>query len=81
MTRAAMAGVGTHVLRDQRVELAMALAHEAMAGVGTHVLRDLLGYKTTAMGDRYVRAVGNPMRDAREHIGAAMAAMMHLRKA
>ena len=48
----------------------------AMAGVGTHVLRDLLGYKTTAMSDRYVRAVGNPVRDAREHIGAAMAAMM-----
>ena len=48
----------------------------AAAGVGTHVLRDLLGHKTTAMADRYVRAVGNPVRDAREHVGAAMAAMM-----
>lgn len=48
----------------------------AAAGVGTHVLRDLLGHKTTAMADRYVRAVGNPVRDAREQVGSAMAAMM-----
>ncbi len=48
----------------------------AAAGVGTHVLRDLLGHKTTAMADRYVRAVGNPVRDAREQVGATMAAMM-----
>ena len=48
----------------------------AAAGVGTHVLRDLLGHKTTTMADRYVRAVGNPVREAREQVGAAMAAMM-----
>ena len=48
----------------------------AAAGVSTHVLRDLLGHKTTAMADRYVRAVGNPVRDAREQVGAAIAAMM-----
>ena len=48
----------------------------AAAGVGTHVLRDLLGHKMTAMADRYVRAVGNPVREAREQVGAAMAAMM-----
>ena len=48
----------------------------AAAGVGTHVLRDLLGHKTTAMADRYIRAIGNPVRDAREQVGAAMAAMM-----
>ena len=52
------------------------MTRAAMAGVGTHVLRDLLGQKTTAMAHRYVRAVGNPVRDAREHAGAAMAAMM-----
>ncbi|MDD9980936.1 MAG: site-specific integrase [Gammaproteobacteria bacterium] len=52
------------------------MTRAAMAGVGTHVLRDLLGHKTTAMADRYVRAVGNPVRDAREHVGEAMAAMM-----
>ena len=48
----------------------------ASAGVGTHVLRDLLGHRTTAMADRYVREVGNPVKDAREQVGAAMAAWM-----
>ena len=52
------------------------MTRAAMAGVGTHVLRDLLGHKTTAMADRYVRAVGNPVRDARERVGAEMATMM-----
>ena len=48
----------------------------AAAGIGTHVLRDLLGHKTTAMADRYIRHVGNPVREAREQVGAAMASMM-----
>ena len=48
----------------------------AAAGVGTQVLRDLLGHRTTVMADRYIRAVGNPVRDAWEQVGAAMAAMM-----
>ena len=52
------------------------MTNAAAAGVGTHVLRDLLGHRTTAMADRYIRAVGNPVRDAREQVGAAMAAMM-----
>ena len=52
------------------------MTNAAAAGIGTHVLRDLLGHKTTAMADRYIRAVGNPVRDAREQVGAAMAAMM-----
>ena len=52
------------------------ITQAAMAGVGTHVLRDLLGHKTSAMADRYVRAVGNPVREAREAIGARVAAMM-----
>ena len=52
------------------------MTRAAMAGVGTHVLRDLLGHRTTAMADRYIRSVGNPVRDAREQVGAAMAAMM-----
>ena len=52
------------------------MTNAAGAGVGTHVLRDLLGHKTTAMADRYVRAVGNPVRDARERIGAEIAAIM-----
>ena len=48
----------------------------AAAGVGTHGLRDLLGHRTSQMADRYVRAVGDPVRDAGEQVGAAMAAMM-----
>ena len=52
------------------------MTHAAAAGVGTHVLRDLLGHKTSQMADRYIRFVGNPVREAREQIGAAMAAMM-----
>ena len=52
------------------------MTNAAAAGVGTHVLRDLLGHRSTAMADRYIRAVGNPVRDAREQVGAAMAAMM-----
>jgi len=52
------------------------MTRAAAAGVGTHVLRDLLGHKTTTMADRYVRAVGNPVRDARHRIGAEMAAIM-----
>ena len=67
---AGLADVRLHDLRRT------VMTRAAMAGVGTHVLRDLLGHKTTAMADRYVRAVGNPVRDAREQVGAAMAAMM-----
>ena len=48
----------------------------AAAGIGVYVLRDLLGHKTTAMADRYVRAVGDPVREAREQVGGAIAAMM-----
>ena len=36
------------------------MTRAAMAGVGTHVLRDLLGHKTTAMADRYIRFVRQP---------------------
>ena len=68
--RAGLANVRLHDLRRSVMTAA------AGAGVGTHVLRDLLGHKTTAMADRYIRAVGNPVRDAREQVGAAMAAMM-----
>ena len=67
---AGLADVRLHDLRRT------VMTNAAAAGVGTHVLRDLLGHKTTAMADRYVRAVGNPVRDAREQVGAAMAAMM-----
>ena len=52
------------------------MTNAAVAGIGTHVLRDLLGHKTTAMADRYIRRLGEPVRDARERVAAHMAAMM-----
>lgn len=70
---AKQAGVPDVRLHDLRRTV---MTQAAMAGVGVHVLRDLLGHRTTAMADRYVRAVGNPVREARESVGAAMAAMM-----
>ena len=70
---AAAAGLDDVRLHDLRRTV---MTTAAAAGVGTHVLRDLLGHKTTVMADRYVRAIGNPVRDAREQVGAAMAAMM-----
>ena len=69
-TAAGLSNVRLHDLRRT------VMTSAAAAGVGTHVLRDLLGHKTTAMADRYIRAVGNPVRDAREQVGAAMAAAM-----
>ena len=67
------AGLAEARLHDLRRTV---MTQAAVAGVGTHVLRDLLGHKTTAMADRYVRAVGSPVRDAREAVGNTMAAMM-----
>ena len=69
----AAAGIKDVRLHDLRRTV---MTQAAASGVGTHVLRDLLGHKTTAMADRYIRAVGNPVREAREKVGAAMAAMM-----
>ena len=70
---ARLAGLTEVRLHDLRRTV---MTNAAAAGVGTHVLRDLLGHKTTAMADRYVRAVGLPVADARRAIGAAMAAAM-----
>jgi len=72
---AGLADVRLHDLRRTVMTAA------AAAGVGTHVLRDLLGHKSTAMADRYVRAVGTPVRDAREQVGSAIAGMMSGRSA
>ena len=48
----------------------------ARAGLGSHVLRDLLGHKTTAMADRYIRHVGAAVHEAQERIGAAIDAQL-----
>ena len=70
---ARLAGLEDVRLHDLRRTV---MTNAAAAGVGAHVLRDLLGHKTTAMADRYVRAIGSPVADARRAIGAAMAAAM-----
>ena len=48
----------------------------ARSGAGSHVIRDLLGHRTTAMADRYIRFVGEPVRQAREKIGGEIASLM-----
>ena len=65
-------------LRDVRLHdlRRTVMTRAAAAGVGTHVLRDLLGHKTTAMADRYIRSVGSPVQEARELVGAEIAAAM-----
>ena len=70
---AAAAGLADVRLHDLRRTV---MTRAAAAGVSTHVLRDLLGHKTTAMADRYIRAVGDPVRAAREQVGAEIAALM-----
>ena len=67
------AGVPDVRLHDLRRTV---MTRAAMAGVGVHVLRDLLGHRTTAIADRYIRAVGNPVREARESVGGEIAAIM-----
>ena len=56
------------------------MTNAAAAGATAHILRDLLGHKTTAMADRYIRSVGDPVRQAREAVAGQMAAMMEGRE-
>ena len=70
VTEAGIEDVRLHDLRRT------VMTQAAAAGVGSHVLRDLLGHKTTAMADRYIRAVGEPVREAREAVADKIAAMM-----
>ena len=70
---AARAGLRDARLHDLRRGVA---TRAAAAGVGVHVLRDLLGHRTATMADRYVRAVGSPVAEARKAIGAELAAIM-----
>ncbi len=70
---AADAGLSDVRLHDLRRTV---MTSAARAGLGAHVLRDLLGHKTTAMADRYIRHAGQAVRDAQESIGAAIAAQL-----
>jgi len=53
------------------------MTRAAESGIGSHVLRDLLGHKTAAMADRYVRRANMPVGDATESISGELAAMMN----
>lgn len=52
------------------------MTQAAASGIHAHFLRDMLGHKTTAMADRYIRQAGAPLVEARERMGASMAAQM-----
>ena len=69
----AEAGLDDVRLHDLRRTL---MTNAAAEGVGVHVLRDLLGHKSTAIADRYVRRAAAPVRDARDRMGERMAALM-----
>lgn len=52
------------------------MTQAAAVGLGANLLRDMLGHKTTAMADRYVRQASEPLTELRERVGAGMAARM-----
>ncbi|MDE0003898.1 MAG: site-specific integrase [Rhodospirillaceae bacterium] len=52
------------------------MTRAAESGINPHTLRDLLGHKTAAMADRYIRRANLPVVDATEAVSGAMAAMM-----
>ena len=71
---ARMAGLKDVRLHDLRRTY---MTRAAAAGTPAHVLRDLLGHKTVRAADGYVRAIGNPVREARERVGADIADAMN----
>ena len=68
--RAGVADVRLHDLRRGY------MTNAARAGVSAHTLRDLLGHRETRVADAYIRAAGDPIRQAREQVSGAVAAMM-----
>ena len=52
------------------------MTNAAIDGVGAHVLRDMLGHRTTAVADRYIRRTGSALVEATERSGSTMAAML-----
>ena len=68
--RAGLADVRVHDLRRGYMTTA------AMAGVTAHVLRDILGHATAEVADKYIRALGDPVRQAREQTSQTITALM-----
>ena len=52
------------------------MTQAAMAGVTAHVLRDLLGHRTAQVADKYIRELGDPVRQAREQTSQTITALM-----
>ena len=69
----ATAGIRASTYHDLRRTI---MTQAAAMGVGAHLLRDMVGHKTTAMADRYIRAAGEPLTDLRERVGAGIAAQL-----
>ena len=67
------AGLADARLHDLRRTVMTAAA---AAGASVFVMRDLLGHRTVAMAQRYVRAVDDPVNEARQRVGAEIAAKM-----
>ena len=72
------AGIADARLHDLRRTVA---TRAASMGASVFVLRDMLGHKTVAMAERYARAVDDPVREARERVGAEIAGAMAGRRA
>ena len=68
--RAGLTDVRLHDLRRT------VMTNAAAAGFNAFVVRDLLGHKTTAMAERYVKTLGAPVANARRAVGASMEAAM-----
>ena len=68
---AGLEDVRLHDLRRTVMTMAAASGH-----VNAFILRDLLGHKTLAMAERYIRRLGSPVTQAREAVGAAVADLM-----
>lgn len=69
----ARAGIEGACLHDLRRTV---MTQAASMGVSAHLLRDMMGHKTAAMADRYIRNAGEPVVELRERVGAGIAAQM-----
>ena len=52
------------------------MTRAAASGINTHVLRDILGHRSAATADRYIRNVGSPVREARQQIADDIATLI-----
>ena len=52
------------------------LTRAAMSGVGVHTLRDILGHKSAAQADKYIRRLSAPVRAARSEMATVLSSEM-----